>query len=160
MNKNIDSLKRQIEAHGFENFTEAMETQIKLLEENTADRLILEYLLKNAKGAAKAKSWKRINAHLKANGIIHSKQMFQKMLLQRSRKSTYFIGSGYKGYFVIESPTDVAVVRDFYNTRMTKELQHLQTVEFLAQCCDLIPMPIANRKSDERRGKDAPKGQL
>lgn len=145
----VASLQRQIDAHGFGGFAQATATQIKLLPEGSADRLILEFLLKNAGGITNAKCWSKISKHLKANGASISKQKFQNNLLQKSRKSPFFIGSCHRGYFIIESARDVASALEFYNTRIRQEIKHRHTLEFLAKRCGLTPLSPASVEFDE-----------
>ena len=96
-NKTIENLIRQIQAYGFNGFIEAARTRLKLLDPKTPDHAILSYLLKNAIGAGKAKTWDEINAHLKKLGHKMTKNYFQTNLLKHSRRYTYFIDQATTG---------------------------------------------------------------
>ena len=131
-NKTIANLSRQIEAYGFAGFIEAAKTQLKLMDPHSADHAILSFLLKNAIGAEKAKTWDEINAHLAKLGHRMTKNAFQTNLLKHSRRNLYFIGSNHDGYFLLRDMGDIMAVNGFYDGRIRKEMEHRETLQFLA----------------------------
>lgn len=159
--KPVDAITRQIEAHGFSGFVAAAATQAKLLEPGSTDRIILEYLLENAVGEKNAKSWKPIHRHLRKHNVSISKNKFQTNLLQRSRRSTFYIGSSHQGYFLINSESDVAIVRSFYQARIYQEVKNLESLDYLSRKAvpflspedpEIKPHPPTITGSDSRIG--------
>lgn len=88
---------------------------------------ILTFLVNNAVGKANAKSWKKINAHLRSlpTPIVMVKQDFQHGLLSHSRENNYFIGSSNKGFFIIDDIQDARASASYYRSRIQSETMHL-----------------------------------
>jgi len=117
-------------------FLDAAADFLKELEEGTAERAILEYLLANAVGHQNAKTWRQIYTHLVMTGKpTCSKNQFQNGLLKESRDGELFIGSydhpPARGYFIIATREDAELMADFYNTRLCAELDHLTNLDSL-----------------------------
>ena len=64
--------------------------------------------------------------HLQSIGVTLSDTDFQQTVLAASRGADYFIGSGHRGYFLIDSQADAAEMRDFYDARIASERQNLR----------------------------------
>ncbi len=128
----IDSIIRQHEAYGFVNFVEAAKTYLKTLVPGEVEHAILSYLLQSAVGMENAKNWKQISQHLKKHGHKLTKNKFQNNLLQSSRKSLFFIGSGCKGFFLFSSKHDVHSTLQFYDTRIATESSHRLALHYLS----------------------------
>lgn len=88
---------------------------------------ILSFLTINGVGRANAKSWKKINAHLRSlpTPIVMVKQDFQHGLLAHSRAHNYFIGSSNKGFFIIDDVQDARTSAAYYRSRIQSETMHL-----------------------------------
>lgn len=105
-------------------FAEAARIQAAQLPADSESRAILEYLSGYAVGWRNAKPWSIMAEALKALGFYQvSKSRFQQTLLKKSRsnKSDIFIGStdaDPAGFFLIETPDDVAVALEFYDRRI------------------------------------------
>lgn len=95
-------------------------------------RLTLEFLLLNCRGRQNARPLGHILAHLAANGVNLSGPQFQTTILKQTRLGTIFIGSGPKGFYLIDTPQDAMVMRDFYQSRITSEQQQLTHLRALA----------------------------
>jgi hypothetical protein len=54
---------------------------------------------------------------------------FQQTVLAESRGADFFIGSGPRGYFLIETLEDAAAMRDFYERRIAAETQNLGNLQ-------------------------------
>ncbi len=88
---------------------------------------ILSFLISNAVGRTNAKSWKKINAHLRnlPTPIVMVKQDFQHGLLSHSRANNYFIGSSNRGFFIIDDVQDARTSAGYYRSRIQSETMHL-----------------------------------
>ena len=64
-------------------------------------------------------------AHLRALGLNLTETGFQQTVLAESRGRDYFIGSGRRGYFLIETLQDAEAMASFYDTRIRAEQQNL-----------------------------------
>ena len=60
-------------------------------------RVVLQYLLAHGIGVQNAKSWRRIEEHLKEQGIKMTREQFQQTILADTRAGTIFIGSNDHG---------------------------------------------------------------
>jgi hypothetical protein len=60
------------------------------LQAGSNERLILEYLFKNALGRANSKTWSDIDTYLKQHGVKIRQQTFQQGLLKRSREGNFY----------------------------------------------------------------------
>jgi hypothetical protein len=89
-------------------------------------RATLEYLLENAVGHQNAVPLSTIVAHLQSIGLNLTETGFQQTVLAESRGRDYFIGSGRRGYFLIDSLQDAKVMAAFYEVRIQAEQQTLQ----------------------------------
>jgi hypothetical protein len=127
----VQNISRQINAYGFTNFIDEAKLRLALLNPESVEYAIIEFLLNHAVGRKNAKNWKIIDAHLKQKGLEISKNTFQTSILKKSRKSPFFIGSNYDGYFIIETKSDVESVRTFYKHRIAKEEANLNALAFL-----------------------------
>ena len=91
-------------------------------------RVTLEYMLRAAVGRANAIPLGTIVSSLSALGIRMTETGFQQTVLAESRGADYFIGSGPRGYFLIETLEDAAEMRDFYARRIAAETQNLNNL--------------------------------
>lgn len=100
-------------------------------------RVLLEYLLQNARGRVNAKTWPAIDRHLRENGVGVSKEQFQQTLLKRTRNGRIFIGSNDhgsgRGYFLIQDREDAAVAREFYTRRIEVQQENLNRLDELIE---------------------------
>lgn len=96
------------------------------------DRLTLEFLLANAAGRANARPIDDILRHLHDNGIDIGPSKFQTTILADSRVGDIFIGSGQKGYYLIEDEDDARATLDFYEARIASEMQRIKHLKELA----------------------------
>lgn len=110
-------------------FLPAVRRQIQARPPNDPVRLTLEYLCQHAVGRRNPVPLDRIVAHLKARGIKITNTGFQQTVLAASRAADYFIGSGCRGYFLINTIVDALVMRDFYETRIKAEQQNLSNLK-------------------------------
>jgi len=105
------------------------------LQAGSNERLILEYLFKNALGRANSKTWSDIDTYLKQNGVKIRQQTFQQGLLKKSREGEIFIGSNDhglgRGYFLIQDKADAEIMRQRYQHRIQVEQEHLNQLEAL-----------------------------
>jgi hypothetical protein len=53
---------------------------------------------------------------------------WQTLVLKRSRTGTCFIGSGSRGYYIIDTIDDAITMRDFYESRIRSEQAHLDNL--------------------------------
>jgi hypothetical protein len=75
-----------------------------------------------------AHSLHEIVADLRAQGLNLTQTGFQQTVLAQSRDGDYFIGSGRRGYFLIETQLDAEEMRDFYQERIRAEQQNLDNL--------------------------------
>jgi hypothetical protein len=106
-------------------FLPAVQREISRRQPNDPVRVTLEYLLQNAVGRQNAVTLPTIVENLRARGVPLTETGFQQTVLAESRDRDYFIGSGRRGYFLIESEQDAAEMRDFYEERIRAEQQNL-----------------------------------
>jgi len=101
------------------------------------EKEILVFLINNAVGKANAKSWKKINAHLRSlpTPVVMVKQDFQHGLLSHSRANNYFIGSSNTGFFIIDDLHDARASASYYRSRIQSETTHL---------CQLVNIGLAH----------------
>jgi hypothetical protein len=96
-------------------------------------RITLEFLLQNGIGRTNSVSIGTIIQHLQTHGITLTPNGFQQSILAESRGADFFIGSGNRGLFLIDSIADAARMRDFYQNRMRAEQQNLNNLMRAAQ---------------------------
>jgi hypothetical protein len=106
-------------------FLPAVQREIQARQPNDPVRLTLEYLSQHAVGHQNPVPLDRIVAHLQGQGVNITNTGFQQTVLSASRAADYFIGSGSRGYFLINTIADAIVMRDFYETRIRAEQQNL-----------------------------------
>lgn len=135
----VQSIIRQISAYGFNNFVDATKTYLKVLDPESAEHVILEYLLTSAVGQENAKNWTAINRHLKARNIKMTKNKWQTDYLQLSRRSMHYVGSSHAGYFIFGKQSDVEATIKFYLQRIAKEEEHLRSLIFAASKANFPP---------------------
>jgi hypothetical protein len=98
-------------------------------------RLTLEFLLGNAVGRKNARPIDDILQHLAHNGIHMGPSRFQTTILADSRVGDIFIGSGPRGYFLIETDGDARATLEFYESRIASELDRIKHLKQLASVC-------------------------
>ncbi|MES2920656.1 MAG: hypothetical protein V4819_03880 [Verrucomicrobiota bacterium] len=157
-NNPTQSIFRQIQAYGFNNFVEATETYLKVLDPESAEYVILEYLLTSAVGQENAKNWATINRHLKARNIKMTKNRWQTDYLQRSRRSRHYVGSSHAGYFIFGKQSDVEATVKFYLQRIAKEEEHLRSLIFAASKAN-FPAPQIDSPKEEQSDPIGPDTQ-
>jgi hypothetical protein len=119
-------------------FIDAAADFLEELEEGTAERAILEYLLANAVGHKNAKTWREIYSHLVRTGKpTCSKNKFQNGLVKQSRATKLFIASHDHppalGFFIIVTREDAEFMHNFYCTRLAAESANLTKLEGLME---------------------------
>jgi hypothetical protein len=102
-------------------------------------RVTLEFLMRHAVGRANAIPLSKIVAGLRSLGIRMSETDFQQTVLAESRGADYFIGSGQRGYFLIDTMDDAVEMRDFYDRRISAERQNLDN---LVRQAKLVGWPL------------------
>ena len=109
-------------------FLPAVRREIANRQPNDPIRLTLEYLIQHGIGHRNPVSTSVIVQHLNNNGIQISKEIFQQTVLATSRGADYFIGSGNRGCFLIDTVDDARVMQHFYSTRISKEQRNLNNL--------------------------------
>lgn len=116
-------------------FLPAVKREIAKRQPRDAVRLTLEYLIQRGVGHRNAIPLRTIVTHLKGNGVNITETGFQQTILSDSRSSDYFIGSGRRGYYLIDSIDDAREMRDFYDVRIRTEQQNLANLRRQAAQC-------------------------
>lgn len=106
-------------------FLPAVQREIQRLQPNDLIRITLEYMSRHAVGHRNPIPLHQIIAHLQAQGIQITSTGFQQTVLAGSRSADYFIGSGSRGYFLIDTIDNAIVMREFYETRIQAEQHNL-----------------------------------
>jgi hypothetical protein len=106
-------------------FLPAVQIQINNRQANDPVRITLEYMMAHAVGHHNAVPLPTIVAHLNRRGVNITETGFQQTILAESRRRNYFIGSGHRGYFLIDTVQDAEQMRDFYETRIRREQENL-----------------------------------
>jgi hypothetical protein len=114
-------------------FIPAVRREIGGRQPNDPIRLVLEFLLQNGVGRSNSKPIGDIITHLQANGVNITPTVFQQTILSDSRSSDYYIGSGSRGYFLIDNRGDAERMRDFYESRIIAEQANLDNLRRQAQ---------------------------
>ena len=109
-------------------FLPAVQREINSRRPNDPVRLTLEFLLANAIGRQNAIPLPTIVAQLRAQCVNLTETGFQQTVLAESRDRDYFIGSGRRGYFLIDTQQDAEEMRDFYEERIRAEQQNLDNL--------------------------------
>jgi hypothetical protein len=109
-------------------FIPAVQREINNRQANDPVRIALEYLQQNAVGRQNPVPLSTIVAHLQATGINITETGFQQTVLAESRDRDFYIGSGRRGYFLIDNIADAQDMRDFYETRIRAEQQNLDNL--------------------------------
>lgn len=110
-------------------FLPAVRRKIRRSAPNDPVRVTLEYLLNNGIGRNSPVPLSVIVGHLQSHGFPNINETgFQQTILKKSRESAYFIGSGNRGYFLIESRDDAIAMRDFYRNRIEAEERNLENL--------------------------------
>ena len=81
--------------------------------------------MQHAVGRQNSVTLPTIEADLRTRGLNLTTTGFQQTVLAESRSRDYFIGSGRRGYFLIDSHQDAEEMRDFYEERIRAEQQNL-----------------------------------
>jgi hypothetical protein len=116
-------------------FLPAVRRQISSRAAGDKVKITLEYLLRYGVGKENPVSLKRLVTHLKRRGVKISEPGFQQTILAESRGADYFIGSGPKGYFLIDSENDAIEMAKFYEHRIQAEKQNLKNLKRQARAC-------------------------
>jgi hypothetical protein len=110
-------------------FLPAVRREIQARQPNDPVRITLEYLIQHAIGHQNPVTLDTMVAHLRTRGVNLSVKQFQQTALATSRDADYFIGSGNRGIFFIDTIDDARVMRDFYVTRIQAEQQNLDNLQ-------------------------------
>lgn len=113
-------------------FIPAVRREIQQRNANDPVRITLEYLINNGIGQNNPVPLSVIVGHLQSMGISMNETLFQQTILKDSRGSDYFIGSGNRGYFLIETIGDAQKMRDFYQNRIAAEENNLDNLRRLS----------------------------
>jgi hypothetical protein len=108
-------------------FLPAVQREINSRKRNDRVRITLEYL-QNHVGCNNAVPLRKIVGHLNQRGVSVTGTGFQQTILADSRGADYFIGSGPRGYFLIDSIQDAQEMRNFYENRIRKEKENLASL--------------------------------
>lgn len=109
-------------------FIPAVQREVARRAANDPVRITLEFLLQNGIGRANSVSIGTIIQHLQTFGITMTPNGFQQSILAESRGSDFFIGSGNRGLYLIDSEADAARMRDFYQNRIRAEQHNLDNL--------------------------------
>ena len=109
-------------------FIPAVQREIANRQPNDPVRATLEFLANGHVGVANAIPLPDIVAHLQGRGINLTPTGFQQTVLSASRGADYFIGSGRRGFYLIDRIDDAIEMRDFYETRIRREQQNLDNL--------------------------------
>jgi hypothetical protein len=109
-------------------FLPAVQREINNRQPNDPVRLTLEFLSQRGVGYQHSVPLADIVAHLQAQNVPISATGFQQTVLAASRDADYYIGSGNRGYFLIDTIDDARVMRDFYEARIQAEQQNLDNL--------------------------------
>lgn len=112
-------------------FDSAVPALLAKLAPGSMEHAILDYLWKNARGHASAKTWDEIVAHCSSYGVSDDRRPFQHGLLANTRAEDVFIGSGPRGYFIVQDRDDAKIMADFYKSRIATETTHLNHLNAL-----------------------------
>jgi len=112
-------------------FVDSARARVARLHRTDRERIVLEFLLENAIGAAHAKPWDAIEGHLTTHDVWMSQKQFQQTILKSTREGDIFIGVSRDGYFLINDKGDAEITRAFYRKRIKKELANLENLEQL-----------------------------
>src|SRR5436853_406823 len=90
-------------------------------------RVLLDYLLKHAKGHEHAMSLDRVRKEAPFENSYSTKESLQQALIVPLRsEGKVFIGTSNKGIFLIDKPEDADTTISFYTTRIRSELHHVR----------------------------------
>ena len=106
-------------------FLPAVRREINFRHPQDPVRVTLEYLLQHAVGRSNAVPLRTIVTYLQSRGLALTETGFQQTILAESRAADYFIGSGPRGYFLIDARGDAEQMKDFYENRIRAEEQNL-----------------------------------
>src|SRR5207247_3181455 len=109
-------------------FLPAVQREINRRAANDPVRVTLEFLMHHAIGRQDAVPLARIVSHLTSRGLSLTETGFQQTVLADSRDRDYFIGSGPRGYFLIQTREDAEAMTDFYAERIRAEQQNLENL--------------------------------
>lgn len=110
-------------------FLPAVQREINRRQLNDPVRLTLEHLIRRAVGHQNPVTLADMVAHLRTQGVNLSVKQFQQSVLAISRDADFFIGSGNRGIYLIDTIDDARVMRDFYVTRIQAEQQNLDNLQ-------------------------------
>lgn len=110
-------------------FIPAVQREINSRQPNDPVRLTLEHLRRRAVGHQNPVTLADMVVLLQTHGINLSVKQFQQSVLAISRDADFFIGSGNRGIYLIDTIDDARVMRDFYVTRIQAEQQNLDNLQ-------------------------------
>ena len=110
-------------------FIPAVQREMNSRQPNDPVRLTLEHLSRRAVGHQHPVTLADMVAHLRTQGINLSVKQFQQSVLAISRDADFFIGSGNRGIYLIDTIDDARVMRDFYVARIQAEQQNLDNLQ-------------------------------
>ena len=99
-------------------FLPAVQREINNRRPNDPARVVLQLMLVRGVGRNNAITLPDILAHLQTHGMTFTGPQFQQTVLAASRGADYFIGSGRRGYYLIDAIGDAEEMRDFYEARI------------------------------------------
>jgi hypothetical protein len=109
-------------------FLPAVQRQIDRRPPNDPVRAALEFLMQHGVGHQNSVTLETIVLHLNGRGMGITEKGFQQTVLAESRDRDFYIGSGPRGYFLIDTIADAQEMRDFYETRIQAEQQNLNNL--------------------------------
>jgi len=116
-------------------FSNSIAQEIAGLDQRDPYRILLENMRLEALGRNNSKAFGVIEAELAQRGVNVTQTQFQQTLLKKSRGGQVFIGSTdhgpHRSYFLIETPDDAEVAREFYRRRIHDQQVNLNLLEDL-----------------------------
>ena len=109
-------------------FLPAVQREINNRPLNDPVRVTLEYFMQRGVGRQNSVTLANIVRHLQRQRLNITETGFQQSVLAESRARDFYIGSGPRGYYLIDTIADAREMRDFYVARMRAERRNLRNL--------------------------------
>lgn len=116
-------------------FLPAVNREIASRPVNDPVRITLEYMVLHGIGRHNAVPLQTIVNHLNSKGANVTTTGFQHTVLTESRSKDFYIGSGRRGYYLIDTIDDAKEMRNFYEARIQREQQNLDNLRVQSAQC-------------------------